>query len=121
MSIPTVQKTGRKNARYRCNQKLCVRYRANQQEFITYGRCTEVGRGGIGAELPAAVQLAAGQEVRLELTIDGPADKVTLKAQMKGRTGAHYAFQFLETNGPAAAMLQTLFQPDAVMSHKVIS
>jgi hypothetical protein len=121
MSNPIIQKTGRKNARYRCNQKLCVRYRAKQQEFIAYGRCTEVGRGGIGAELPGALQLAAGQDVRLELTIDGPSDKVILKAQVKDRNGTHYSFQFQEKEGPAAAMLQTLFQPDAVMSHRVTS
>jgi len=121
MSIPAAPKPGRKNARYRCNQKLCVRYRAKQQEFITYGRCTVVGRGGIGAELPSAAQLANGQEVRLELTVDGPTTKVILKAQVKGRSGAHYAFQFLEKEGHAAAMLEALFLAEEVMSYKVTS
>ena len=65
MSDQSAERINRKHTRYRCNQRLCVRYRIDRQEFIAYGRCTEVGRGGIGAEMPAG-ELPIAQAVRLD-------------------------------------------------------
>jgi hypothetical protein len=107
------QKTrpGRKHLRYRCNRKLCVRYRSNGQQFIAYGRCTIVGRGGIGAMMPA-VELEIGQIVSLEISLATPAASGVLKAQVKSRQGSTYGFQFLAADSRATAPLHDLFRPE---------
>jgi hypothetical protein len=106
-------KIGRKHLRYRCNQRLCVRYQCNGQQFIAYGRCTIVGKGGIGASMPA-VELEIGQVVSLEISISGPAAPGVLRAQVKSRSGSTYGFQFLSTAVQSTATLRKLFQPDAL-------
>ena len=120
MSTETPQKRYRKIARYRCNQKLCVRYRIGRQDFIVYGRCTEVGSGGLGAEIQSST-IPIEETVRLELSLDQSAAPVALKAEVKGRQGTHYAFRFLDTEAPRVALLRVLFTPDAVMSYKVFA
>jgi len=77
-----------------------------------------VGKGGIGALLPA-VDLEIGQLVSLEIALSTPAAPTLLKAQVKNREGRNYSFQFLETDGRAAALLQDLFQPEAVAAFTV--
>ena len=119
MSDLTAERINRKHTRYRCNQRLCVRYRIDRQEFIAYGRCTEVGRGGIGAEMPAG-ELPIGQAVRLEITLSAKAEPIRLTGHVKSRRGAHYGFQFVETGGPGTSLLGVLFQADTVISSKVI-
>lgn len=99
----------RKHQRYRCNQRLCVRYRVNGQQFIAYGRCTMVGKGGIGALMPA-VELEVGQEVSLEITVSTPAAPGMLKAHVKSRQGSTYGFEFLSSDSRATATLQDLFR-----------
>lgn len=120
MSTETPPKRYRKLARYRCNQKLCVRYRIEGQEFIAYGRCTEVGSGGIGAEIQSSA-IPVDQTVRLEISMAHSAAPVALKAEVRGRQGTHYAFKFLDAEAPRAALLRPLFTPDAVMSYKVFA
>ncbi|HXW16604.1 MAG TPA: PilZ domain-containing protein [Terriglobia bacterium] len=102
---------GRKHLRYRCNRRLCVRYRANGQQFIAYGRCTIVGRGGIGAMMPA-VELEIGQIVSLEISLATPAAPGVLKAQVKSHQGSTYGFQFLAADSRATAALHDLFRPE---------
>ena len=115
MPSPNTTRIQRKYLRYRCNQRLCVRYRIDGQDFIAYGRCTVVGEGGIGALLPAA-DLEIGQVVSLEVSLSTPAAPRPFKAQLKNRHGSKCGFQFMESDGRAAAMLGGLFQPDAVMA-----
>ena len=118
MTNPAAARTQRRFLRYRCNQRLCVRYRLDGQEFIAYGRCNIVGRGGIGAQLPA-VELEIGQVVSLEIALSTSAAPTVLKAQVKNRQGLNYSFQFLEADGRAAAQLQVLFKPEAVAAYTV--
>src|SRR5690242_10117598 len=119
MQEQTTLRIGRKHARYRCNQKLCVRYRVEKQDFIAYGRCTEIGTGGIGAEIPAG-ELPIGQPVRLEVIMSARAEPIRLNGQVKSRNGTHYGFQFAATGAPGAAMLRALFQADTVISSRVV-
>lgn len=106
----------RKHQRYRCNQKLCVRYRNHGQQFIAYGRCNMVGKGGIGASMPAA-QLEIGQEVALEITVSTPAAPVVLRARVTSRHGSTYGFQFAATDGQATATLQDLLRNEEVAAY----
>jgi len=105
------REAGRKHLRYRCNRRLCVRYRASGQQFIAYGRCTTVGRGGLGAMMPA-VELEIGQIVSLEISLATPAAPGVLKAQVKSRQGSTYGFQFLAADSRATAALHDLFRPE---------
>jgi len=118
MSNQHTARRERKYIRYRCDQRLCIRYRKDNQDFIAYGRCNMVGKGGIGALLPTA-NLEIGQVVSLEIALSTPAAPSVLKAQVKNRQGLNYSFQFLETNGRAAALLQDLFRPEAVAAFNV--
>jgi len=118
MPIQQTARPDRKNIRYRCNQRLCVRYRAEGQEFIAYGRCTIVGRGGIGALLPG-VELELGQVVTLEIALSTPAAPSVLRAQLKNCRGQNYGFQFLEGDGRVAAVLEVLFRPEEVVAFTV--
>ncbi|MBZ5523466.1 MAG: PilZ domain-containing protein [Acidobacteriia bacterium] len=120
-SVSTVQdsrqRTGtavRKHVRYRCYQNLSVRYRIKNQEMIASGRCTVVGKGGLGALLPAA-QLEVGQEVLLEITISRVAATVALKARVKDRHGLNHGFEFLENAGRVTVTLKPLFQEEAII------
>jgi PilZ domain len=106
-------RTERRYIRYGCDQRLCIRYRTDAHDFIAYGRCTVVGKGGIGSVLPA-VELEIGQVVSVEISLSTPAAPSALKAQVKNRHGFSYGFQFLESDGRAAAMLGPLFRPEAV-------
>lgn len=103
----------RKHQRYRCNQKLCIRYRNKGQQFIAYGRCTMVGRGGVGAHVPSA-ELEIGQEVSLEITVAMPSAPGVLKARVTSRQGVTYGFQFLADDARATVALQELFRPEDV-------
>jgi hypothetical protein len=103
----------RKHVRYRCNQRLCARYRIDGQEFIAYGRCTVVGKGGIGAFLPA--ELPLGQVASLEISLAQAGVPQQLKGQVKNRNGSNYGFQFLEVPERAGAALRSLFQPQAAV------
>ena len=103
----------RKYIRYGCDQRLCVRYHSDGHDFAVYGRCTVVGKGGIGSLLPAA-ELEIGQVVSVEIAISTPATPGALKAQVKNRHGSSYGFQFLESDVRAAATLAPLFRPEAV-------
>lgn len=118
MSNPQTARRERKHLRYRCNQRLCVRYRSDGQEFIAYGRCNIIGKGGIGAQLPAA-ELEIGQVVSLEIALSASTAPSVLKAQVRNRQGMNYSFQFLEAGGRAAVMLQDLFRPEAVAAFNV--
>src|SRR5215471_12565928 len=89
-------KSARKFPRYRCNQKLRIRYRVDNCDQLAFGRCTMVGKGGIGAVI--AAELALGQVVQLELAIPTNPASRALKAQVKNRKGSNYGFQFLETD-----------------------
>ena len=113
MFTPQTPRPDRKHIRYRCNQRLCVRYRIGGQEFIAYGRCNIVGKGGIGAFLPG-VELELGQVVTLEVTLSTGGTPNVLKAQVKNRQRQNYGFQFLESDGRVTAVLQVLFRPEAV-------
>jgi hypothetical protein len=108
----------RKHQRYRCNQRLCVRYRAQGQQFIAYGRCNMVGKGGIGAMMPA-VEMEIGQVVSLEIALLTPAAPGLLKAQVTSRQGFTYGFQFLAADGRATATLQDLFRPEDIAAFAV--
>jgi hypothetical protein len=103
----------RKHVRYRCNQKLCARYRIDGQEFIAYGRCTMVGLGGIGAFLSA--ELPLGQVASLEISLSANGLPQQFKAQVKNRRGSNYGFQFLEVAERAGPALRFLFQPAAAV------
>jgi hypothetical protein len=104
----------RKHIRYRCYQKLSVRYRIRNQEVIASGHCTVVGKGGLGAFLPAT-QLEIGQEVVLEIAISRAAATVALKARVKDRRGLNHGFEFLENAGRVTVTLQPLFQEEAIV------
>jgi PilZ domain-containing protein len=104
----------RKHARYRCNQKLCVRYRIDGQDFIAYGRCTMVGKGGLGAHLPA--ELPLGQVATLEISLTVGGIPQTVKGQVVNRRGPNYGFQFLEVTDRAVIGLRTLFQPQPAVA-----
>ena len=103
----------RKHLRYRCNQKLCARYRIDGQDFIAYGRCTTVGMGGIGAFL--AAELPLGQIASLEISLSTSGIPQQFKAQVKNRRGSNYGFQFLEMPERAGPGLRLLFQPSAAV------
>jgi|SRR5205807_6903798 len=111
--MSTHARVERKYIRYGCDQRLCVRYHTEGQDFAVYGRCTVVGKGGIGSLLPAA-ELEIGQVVSVEISVSAPAAPGSLKAQVKNRHGSSYGFQFLESDGRAAATLAPLFRPEAV-------
>jgi len=111
------QKAGtmvRKYLRYRCHQNLSVRYRFEGQDVMVFGRCTVVGKGGIGALL-SATQLEIGQDVILEITVSRMAATVALKARVKDRHGLSHGFEFLENSGRVTVSLKPLFQDDAVI------
>jgi hypothetical protein len=103
----------RKYPRYRCNQKLCARYRIDGQYFIAFGRCTTVGKGGIGAFLTA--ELPLGQVASLEISLSASGVPQPVKAQVKNRRGQNYGFQFVELPERASAGLRLLFQPAAAV------
>jgi len=103
----------RKHLRYRCNQRLCARYRIDGQEFIAYGRCTMVGKGGIGAFIPA--ELPLGQIASIEISLSQNGIPQQFKAQVKNRRGSNYGFQFLEVPERAGPGLRQLFQPSAAV------
>jgi hypothetical protein len=101
----------RKNSRYRCNQKMCVRYTANGQKFMVSGRCTVVNKTGIGASV--AAELVIGQEVLLEIALNKEPAPRRLKAQVRNRQGSIYGFQFVESDERTAAYLAALFNPES--------
>jgi hypothetical protein len=103
----------RRYPRYRCNQRLCVRYRLDGRELIAYGRCTVVGKGGIGALLTADLPL--GQVAHLEIALPSAPAPRALKAQVKNRSRSNYGFQFMEVDERAIAVLLPLFQSAALM------
>jgi hypothetical protein len=104
----------RKHPRYGCDQMLRVRYRANGQEFIISGRCKVVGKGGIGAVLPA--ELEVGQEAYLEISVNnGPASR-RFKAEVRNRQKDRHGFQFKEADERSTAVLTVLFRPDKLMA-----
>jgi len=109
----TAQPVVRRHTRYRCNQRVAVRYRAQGREAIAYGRCTVVSKGGVGTILSA--QLEVGQEVSLEIATSGATTTVALKAQVRERRGSNHGFEFLEKDGRVTVMLKTLFQPEALI------
>jgi hypothetical protein len=101
-----------------------VRYEANGQKFMISGRCKTVGKGGIGALLPA--ELAIGQETFLEISLGqmppGCLGIVTRRFKAEVRnieevTGAGkiHGFQFTEVDERATAVLNVLFRPEALV------
>jgi hypothetical protein len=107
----------RKNSRFRCNQKLCVRYSVNGQKFIASGKCTVVNKTGIGASV--AGELAIGQEVLLEIALNKEPAPRRLKAQVRNRSGSVYGFQFMESDERTAAYLAALFTPETEIKPKL--
>lgn len=103
----------RKFPRYKCQQRLFVRYRANGHDAIVCGRCTVVGKGGIGAELKAELEI--GQVVLLEISMPTAPAPRRLKAQIRNREGFNYGFQFLESDPMTISFLGQLFHPDSVL------
>ena len=106
----------RKTSRFRCNQKLCVRYSLNGQKFLASGRCTVVNKAGIGAIV--AGDLAIGQEVLLEIALNKEPAPRRLKAQVRNRQGSTYGFQFIESDDRTAAYLAALFTPEMEIKPK---
>src|SRR5258708_22554972 len=111
-SRPSAGTAVRKHARYRCDQRLCVRYRTQDQDVIAYGRCTVAGKGGIDALLTKA-ELEVGEEVALEIVLSQAAGTVALNARVKNRRGRNHGFEFLENAGRVTVTLKPLFQPEA--------
>jgi hypothetical protein len=110
--------TARKHARYRCDLKLCVRYQVNGQQFIISGRCRVIGKGGIGAQLPA--ELAIGQETFLEISLGQMPAPRRFKAEVRNieqvaGAGKIHGFQFKEVDERSTAVLNVLFRPDALV------
>ena len=103
----------RKFPRYRCKQRLFVRYRANEHDAIVCGHCTVVGKGGIGAEIKAELEI--GQVVLLEISMPTAPAPRRLKAQIRNREGFNYGFQFLESDPMTVSFLGQLFQPDSML------
>ena len=106
--LPQSSPSLRKTPRYRCNQKLCIRYSDGKQEFIVMGRVTVISKGGVGAQLPT--ELAVGQTATLEIALGNVAPR-WLKAEVSNRRGLLYGFRFAEDER-AAASLTALFQSD---------
>jgi hypothetical protein len=104
----------RRHTRFRCNQRVAVRYRAQGRDAIAYGRCTVVSKGGVGASLSGA-QLEVGQDVSLEIATSGVNTTLALKARVRERRGPNHGFEFLENEGRVTVMLQNLFQPEALI------
>lgn len=102
-------RTARKFPRYRCNQRLCIRYRLSNADQITFGRCMTVSKGGLGAIIEANLEI--GQVVHLELAIAAHPAARALKAQVKNRNRSNYGFQFIEPDPRSVFILLPLFDP----------
>jgi hypothetical protein len=113
--MPTPDAAARKT-RYRCNQKLCVRYEVNGQKMLVSGRCTAVNKRGIGATV--AGELAIGQQVWLEISLNNLPAPRRLRAEVKNRKGTTYGFEFKEADERTSAFLSALFMPDAEIKPK---
>ncbi|HWZ44451.1 MAG TPA: PilZ domain-containing protein [Candidatus Saccharimonadales bacterium] len=113
-SRPSAATAVRKHPRYRCNQRLCVRYRTQDRDVIAYGRCTVAGKGGIDALL-TKVELNVGEEVSLEIALSQASGTVALSARVKNRRGFNHGFEFLENAGRVTVTLKPLFQPEAII------
>jgi hypothetical protein len=103
----------RKHPRYRCDQMLRVRYRANGQDFIISGRCKVIGKGGIGAVLPAGLEI--GQEAYLEISLTNAPAPRRFKAEVRNWQNDTYGFQFKEADERSTAVLTFLFKPDKLI------
>jgi hypothetical protein len=97
---------------------LCVRYEANGQKFMISGRCKVVGKGGIGAQLPA--ELAIGQQTFLEISLGKMPAPRRFKAEVRNieqvaGAGKIHGFQFIEADERSTAVLNVLFKPEALV------
>jgi hypothetical protein len=89
----------RAHSRYLLDLRIAVRA---QETFI--GRTKDIAEGGLGATIPANIDI--GEIVELEVQLPDAKEPLKIKAEVRYRHGFQYGFKFVQVTEPQKEMIR---------------
>ncbi len=71
---------------------------------VMHGRTKDLGEGGVGATIPASIEI--GELVEVEFQLPLREDPLRLKAEVRYRQGFQYGFRFLHPTDQQRALIR---------------
>ena len=94
----------RRYPRYRANFPLtATTFRENEYQVLQ-GRCSDIGRGGMGVVLTPPAH--ASEVLSLELTLSNHTTPLTLRAIVRYRTGFSHGLEFLGVTAEQQSIIE---------------